>query len=249
MTNIICPNCNCHIYQNTTEERFWSYVNKNGPMPDLTKKCEGACWTWCGTLHPTGYGEFSVNNKSTKPHRFSYQMEHKLESIPSDMHVCHKCDNRSCVNPSHLFLGTAFDNIHDMMSKGRMKHGTFIGTENSRSKINNEIAMKIFLDCNSGMTTKSISKKYKVGRGTVQSIKEGRTWTHITGIERVRGTHGNGVRSGESHPNVTLTKQNVLDIRIDRKNRMSYGKIAKKYNSNISTIRDIIKGYTWASVF
>ncbi len=95
----------------TPQQRFYSQIEKNN---------ENGCWEWTGFIlnHPYyGYGSIRVEKKIVRAHRFSYEL-HKGK-IPNGLHVCHSCDNRRCVNPDHLWIGTHQDNMRDMMAKGR----------------------------------------------------------------------------------------------------------------------------------
>lgn len=87
-------------------EKFWSKVHK-------TKYC----WIWTGGKDKQQYGLTYRKNKTIKAHRLSFEIHNNY--IDKDLCVCHHCDNPSCVNPSHLFLGTKKDNTQDMMKKGR----------------------------------------------------------------------------------------------------------------------------------
>lgn len=92
-------------------KRFFEKV-KQGP----------GCWEWAGAIGTHGYGRFGINNKTFQAHRVSYEMfYHKIYF--KELHVCHTCDNRKCVNPKHLFLGTKQDNVTDCVSKQRHIYG------------------------------------------------------------------------------------------------------------------------------
>jgi hypothetical protein len=90
----------------STEERFWSKVDRSG-----------TCWLWTASLTKGGYGQFWFPPKRVDAHRASWMIANG--PIPAGMCVCHDCDNPRCVRPDHLFLGTKLENTHDIIRKGR----------------------------------------------------------------------------------------------------------------------------------
>ena len=82
------------------------------------------CWFWIGARDRDGYGQMSVNNVQQKAHRMSFLLHRG--HIPAGMQVLHRCDEPPCVNPEHLFLGTARDNANDRVSKGRTTAGRWL---------------------------------------------------------------------------------------------------------------------------
>lgn len=129
------------------------------------------CWDWTGAKCSGGYGNIMVSGKSTSAHRLSWRM-HK--AIPCDgLDVCHKCDNPGCVNPSHLFVGTEYDNMRDMRDKGRSTAG---GSWNS--KLTPEKVLEILNDTR---FYKVIAEEYGVHLQTVFGIKKGKYWSAVTG--------------------------------------------------------------------
>lgn len=98
-------------------ERFWPKVAKRGPDD---------CWLWTAQTNPAGYGQIGVGSLTdgTRGYAFAHRVSYELANgpIPPGFFVCHKCDVRRCVNPSHLFLGTQHDNMRDCSRKGRLNH-------------------------------------------------------------------------------------------------------------------------------
>ena len=97
-------------------ERFWNKVNKLG---------FNDCWNWIGGSRGMGYGAFKINNKVIDSHRMSWIL--KNGEIEKGLYVLHTCDNRKCINPNHLFLGTHSDNMKDCANKKRLYSQSNVG--------------------------------------------------------------------------------------------------------------------------
>lgn len=106
-------------------KRFFEKVDKQGPLKIKTR-----CWVWTGSITPQGYGRLWVNRESVGVHRVSWELHNG--PLPKGMHVLHRCDFPCCVNPDHLFIGSAMDNVRDKIEKGRAKIGTFKTTPEMR---------------------------------------------------------------------------------------------------------------------
>lgn len=134
------------------------------------------CWIWGGTLS-AGYGCMTILKKSKRVHQVSWSIT-RGKLIPSGMCVCHKCDNRKCVNPEHLFLGTHSENMKDCYEKGRSKlrNQSFPKDSNPSAKLNQNDVDNIREMLNVGKTQKAIANTYHISQSQVSNIKRGIRW-------------------------------------------------------------------------
>lgn len=150
------------------EDRFMLYVQKSDNP--------NGCWEWTGSKLPNGYGGFEIKHKKYLSHRVSYALF--INMIPDGLEVLHKCDNKSCVNPSHLFLGTQKDNMQDMKNKNRqarMKgetNGSHKLIKQEIYKIREMIEQKFY-------TQKELANMFGVNEKTIRRIKLGKTWSWL----------------------------------------------------------------------
>lgn len=182
-----------------TIARFWSKVDKNGPVPRHMPEL-GPCWVWCAAKDKHGYGRINIGKRpngtsiTVLSHRLSYTIAHGPVPRRSGHHgtcVCHKCDNPSCVNPDHMFLGTMSDNMRDKVEKGRHARGTTSGPKKHpgkyprrekhySAKLSTEAVAKIRRlyrgrwSC--GPTMDEFAKEFGVSRSTVADALKGSCW-------------------------------------------------------------------------
>jgi len=151
------------MFSNTnTINRFWSKVNKTN-----------SCWEWTASKD-NGYGRFWLDGHNLLSHRFSYSLTNG--PISRNQVVCHKCDNPSCVNPDHLFLGTRDDNMTDMVRKGRSAKGILNG---NRKLTEQEVLEIRNLYATTNITYAELARRYNVDKTNIPSIVKRETWKHI----------------------------------------------------------------------
>lgn len=146
---------------------------------------ETGCWEWTGEIDRHGYGKIKSNGKRSFSHRISHEIH--VGPIPNGLLVCHHCDNRKCVNPDHLFLGTHADNSADMAAKGRSPDQR--GDRNHRSVFTEkEISLiKQFLHRHPPKRGSSkmagscsfLARWFGVVPWTIAKIGRGESWSHL----------------------------------------------------------------------
>lgn len=153
-----------------------------------TKPDGKACWNWQGAIMSTGYGSFMLDGRR-RPGRRS-QLAHRVAwalhvgPIPPGLCVLHECDNRRCVNPKHLFLGTNTDNVRDMVAKGRHLAGRVAagvknrGEQNPNAKLSALAVRDILSGSQPAVET---AQAYGVHPATVRALRSGRGWSWFSG--------------------------------------------------------------------
>lgn len=163
---------NCFWKYATEEQKFEKVkelYNKN-----VIKKV--GCWDWKKKKFGAGYGFIQKGrNKSILAHRASWMIHHG--PIPDGLWVLHKCDNPTCTNPEHLFLGNRKDNTDDMIKKGRKN--PLMGTKHPNVKLLAYQVIEIRQLIKEGISQRQLGKKYKVSPSTIQNIADGKTWKQV----------------------------------------------------------------------
>ncbi len=148
------------------EDRFTKFIDKTE-----------TCWNWNGYIRRDGYANFKINPTTSElAHRVAYKLW--VGEISNDLRVRHKCDNRKCVNPIHLELGTQTDNMRDMVARGRRPHTN--GIKNPNSKLTKDDVNEIEILLGFGFLQKEIAKMYKVSQNTISVVKLNKHWSQTT---------------------------------------------------------------------
>ena len=129
---------------------------------------DSGCHEWTGCLMPNGYGQFHKDGKTAYAHRVAYELAYG----PTNQYVLHKCDNRKCVNPEHLFAGSFEENMQDMVNKNRQAQGDRNGRRKLSSTDVRAIRAMVGLQ-------REIAAKYNVTPSLVAMIRSGRIWRNV----------------------------------------------------------------------
>jgi len=167
-------------------DNSWAkYINQAGRYESVTRflriirpvQKAGECWMWPGSIHQSGYGQFflSFSTKRVRVHRFAYEIF--VGPIPDGLYCLHRCDNKACVNPDHLYLGTHQDNMNDRNQRGRTAHSERHG----RAKLTASKVLAIRKAATQGKTRRQLADKYHVSPECIRDIANHRRWKYTGG--------------------------------------------------------------------
>lgn len=212
------------------DDIFWAYVDQSGG-PE-------ACWEWQRSVTAKGYGQLRANGKGTTAHRYAYVLVNG--PISPGMVVCHRCGNRRCVNPHHLYAGTPKQNTRDAIDMGTFQYPSPPrGSAQHHSRLSEAEVLDIYRRAHDGEALKHIARDYDITIAQVSQIKRGLSWGHITGHVYRQKKPG--------RPNL-LTAEVVLEIYRRRKEKDSIRTIARAFGVSESTVLSIVHGRSWSYV-
>lgn len=141
----------------------------------------GGCWEWYGPYDKDGYGVIKRLGKTYRAHRVSYEI--RKGKIPVGLMILHSCDNPQCVNPAHLFPGTAKDNSDDMIRKGRkaVVRGAKAqrGSRNTQAKLGGLAVLRIRSRASQGESQVKLAREFGVSEATIHLVVTRKSWKHI----------------------------------------------------------------------
>lgn len=148
-------------------DRFWNKVNLE-PISE--------CWNWVGGINARGYGNFWINGKIVSAHRVAWEI-YNLCEVPKGMWVLHKCDNKKCCNPCHLYIGTASDNMMDSIYRDKFPKDFNQGENNPSAKLSKEDVIEIRRLYETGKYSQmELSRMYGLNPTYAHSIIRRKKW-------------------------------------------------------------------------
>jgi len=211
-----------------TEAGFWALVHISYKPP--------FCWLWQGMVEGE-YGRFKLpDGRKVQAHRLAYALSNGC--TPADKVIRHKCDNGLCVSPYHTEAGTDAENMADRDARGRTPKGECVGT----ALLTEAQAAAIKAD---PRFAREIAAEYGISKSTVNKIRLGINWGHLTHVERVPTKQLRCARNGSRSPGAILTEDQVRAIKQDpRFSRL----IAADYGVSKGAIDGIKRGTSWRHV-
>lgn len=159
----------------TVEDRFWEKVVIRG---------KDECWEWTSHVSIHGYGVFWLNGKNNGAHRVSYVLANGEIPKHDSYHgfcVIHSCDNRKCVNPAHLSVGTTLDNVKDKIKKGRAVYSR--GSKHGMAKLSELSAQRIRI-VGTALPAPRLANILGVNKSVIDKIRNNRNWKHLTSTKQ-----------------------------------------------------------------
>lgn len=179
-----CPTCGRSDFSKRQDMKIHHKMAHNEKLVDGEKairhrfeqqyerRNESQCWEWEGAVLKRGYGSIKVNGSTERAHRIAYRLEHG--SIPEGLFALHHCDNKLCVNPSHLYLGTHEDNREDAVERDRTSHGE----NHHRAKLTADDVREI-RQRGENESQRHLANEFGISQTSVYDIINGRTWTRV----------------------------------------------------------------------
>ena len=158
-----------------TLERFWSKVDKGGPVPAHRPEL-GPCWVWTASTRAHGYGQIYFRGNVELAHRVAWFLELGRWPEPCGLH---RCDNPSCVRFAHLFEGTQTTNLRDMTAKGRRVRPDSLGERNGRAVLTEADVREIRDARARGERLVDVAARFGVGKSLVSLISRGECWQSV----------------------------------------------------------------------
>jgi hypothetical protein len=157
--------CQVHqVHGASLLERWNAYAGDRG----------SGCWEWTGHRDPNGYGRLNVGNRPVLAHRIAWELFRG--PITTADHICHRCDNPSCVRPEHLFKGDHTLNMADKMAKKRHRYGVSRGSAHGCAKLTEEAVREIRA---STLKLRELAERYGISISQVSDIRRRKTWKHL----------------------------------------------------------------------
>jgi hypothetical protein len=153
------------------QEKFTLFMEK------VRVRDKDSCWEWQAETDKDGYGQFYLDGGCQQSHRVMWRIS--TSDSPGDDLVLHHCDNPTCVNPNHLYLGDKRDNMKDAIQRGQWEPTSGAGEDNNRAKLNESDVAEIKTRLEMGHSHKSIAEDYPTSASNISSIATGDTWEWV----------------------------------------------------------------------
>ena len=209
------------------EDYFWRRVDKNGPLHSALGT---RCWLWRGEL-AYGYGRFTYTQNGKRyqvaAHRFAWELANNKKLDRS--RALHRCDVPSCVNPQHLYAGTAQQNMMDAMRRKRLNPAR--GEWQAFSKLTEMQVVALREDRAAGTSLRALSEKYGISKTVAALIYRGLSWKHV----------GGPIQGRPARPVRKLTKIQERQLVREYETGVLSGALAQKFNITRGTVNNILK--------